>query len=115
MWRRGGNAATAWLPGARLEVDDAPLHHLSPSGRGRLARAARKSGEGDTCIEFAPPHPSPLPDGERGRAARVSPLATKNKPPGGSRAVIKSSGGGFCTAVSYFSCSFLFGCSLLTQ
>ena len=45
----------------------------SPIGRGRLPSAARKSGEGLQPIENpSPPHPDPLPAGERERALHVA-------------------------------------------
>jgi urease accessory protein len=46
-----------------------PAHHLSPRGRGR-PRAAR-AGEGvrSPADDSVPPHPNPLPHGERERAA----------------------------------------------
>src|SRR5436305_1645439 len=56
----------------------AAYSHLSPAGRGRFASGAlaerSKSGEGNQTLErHIPPHPNPLPAGERERAEFAAP------------------------------------------
>src|SRR5262245_51157057 len=72
-------------PGANQTRKPCNALHLSPVGRGRLASGSfserSKSGEGEPLYrESFPPHPNPLPAGERERAEFSATSVSQSSP-----------------------------------